>query len=431
MLWRMSAESHLDRIGIMRARLDNLPQRHRSVTLHAAVPDVDFRTPMRWERIPGRHDPCSRNFPSHACHGKPLAIGISLAEIAGITRSWQRPARAGPRDWHNACGNCGNPRHGTPARYRDRFESRAERAERSETHSGPIAVRKYSSGCHWEEKWLDRRPARQLAGSLAGQWELADVVLWRPLTQGGRGEAPRAISKFPIVSMRESRKPRAMVLTYSGLLRPKVLIVMRKSVCSRLKFSLEGMRVSVVRSVALRDLRRGRLFRLGIGHDRRTLHLVEILPRQPLETRGVLAADCGAHGELLCQWIDLPAAAMELVVQVRPGRHAGRADKADDLALAHGDTGFDARSDPRHVRVGSGDVAGVLQLHVVAVAAVGSCHHDLAGPGRQDRRARRRCEVDAGVQRAEAQDRMLAHAEAGCDLRGIHRRAQEGTHHAL
>jgi hypothetical protein len=41
--------------------------------------------------------------------------------------------------------------------------------------------------------------------------------------------------------MRESRKPRAMVLTYSGLLRPKILIVMRKSVCSSLPFSLEGM----------------------------------------------------------------------------------------------------------------------------------------------------------------------------------------------
>ena len=159
----------------MLARLDNLPQRHRWVTLHAAAPDVDFRTSMRCERIPGRHDPCSRNFPSHACHGKPPAISISLAEIAGITRSWQRPARAGPRDWHIACGNCGNPRHGPPARYRDRFEGRAERAERSETHSGPIAVRKYSSGCHWEEKWHDRRPARQLVGSLAGQRELADV----------------------------------------------------------------------------------------------------------------------------------------------------------------------------------------------------------------------------------------------------------------
>src|SRR5260370_28075233 len=96
MLWRTSAEPHLDRIGIMLARLDNLPQRHRSVTLHAAAPDDDFRTSMRCERIPGRHDPCSRNFSSQACHAKPPAIGISLAEIAGITRSWRRPARAGP-----------------------------------------------------------------------------------------------------------------------------------------------------------------------------------------------------------------------------------------------------------------------------------------------------------------------------------------------
>jgi hypothetical protein len=93
----------------MLARLDNLPQRHRSVTLHAAAPDVDFRTPIRCERIPGRHDACLRNFPSRACHAKPLAIGISLAEIAGIKKSWQRPARAGPRDWRIACGNCGNP----------------------------------------------------------------------------------------------------------------------------------------------------------------------------------------------------------------------------------------------------------------------------------------------------------------------------------
>src|SRR5580700_8399138 len=140
MLWRMSAEPHLDRIGVMLACLDNLPQRHRSVTLHAAAPDVDFRTSMWYERIPGRHDPCSRNSPSRACHAKPPAIGISLAEIAGITRSGQRPARAGPRDWHNACGNCGNPRHGPPAGHRDRNWGGAERAERSETHfSGPYS----------------------------------------------------------------------------------------------------------------------------------------------------------------------------------------------------------------------------------------------------------------------------------------------------
>jgi hypothetical protein len=47
--------------------------------------------------------------------------------------------------------------------------------------------------------------------------------------------------------MRESRKPRAMVLTYSGLLRPKILIVMRKSVFPRVRFSLEGMLNSFTR----------------------------------------------------------------------------------------------------------------------------------------------------------------------------------------
>jgi hypothetical protein len=88
----MPVEPHLDWIGIMRARLDNLPQRHRSVTLHAAAPDVDFRTSMRRERIPGRHDPCSRNSPSHASHAKAPAIGISLAEIA------ETPAMARPPD---------------------------------------------------------------------------------------------------------------------------------------------------------------------------------------------------------------------------------------------------------------------------------------------------------------------------------------------
>jgi hypothetical protein len=161
----------------MLARLDNLPQRHRSVTLHAAAPDVDFRSSMRCEKIPGRHDPCSRNSPVRACHAKPPAIGISLAEIAGITRSWQRPARAEPRDWHNACGNCRNPRHGPPDRYLDRIEGRAERAERLETHFlGPMAVRKYSWGRHSKEKGHDCRPARQARRQFRG-----------PTGIGGRG----------------------------------------------------------------------------------------------------------------------------------------------------------------------------------------------------------------------------------------------------
>src|SRR5882672_5413101 len=44
-------------------------------------------------------------------------------------------------------------------------------AETAETHfSSPIAVRKYSWGRHWKEKWHDRRPARQLVGSFGRPW---------------------------------------------------------------------------------------------------------------------------------------------------------------------------------------------------------------------------------------------------------------------
>jgi hypothetical protein len=116
----MPAEPHLDWIGIMRARLDNLPQRRRSVTLRAAAPDVDFRT-------------------LYAARKNSRSPRSVLAQF-----SVPRLSRQGTGHWHIACGNCGNPRHGPPARYRDRNEGRAER---SETHfSGPIAVRKYSWG---------------------------------------------------------------------------------------------------------------------------------------------------------------------------------------------------------------------------------------------------------------------------------------------
>jgi hypothetical protein len=178
----------------MLARLDNLPQHHRSVTLRTAAPDVDFRTSMRRERIPGRHDPCSRNSPSHACHAKAPAIGITLAETAE-TPPWA--ARPIPRQTRGQGGKVGNP------------------------FCGPYSGTQVFLEGHWEEKWHDRRPARQLVGSLAGQRELADVGSMVPTYSRRPWRSPAAIRKFPIVSMRESRKPPAMVLTYSGLLRPK------------------------------------------------------------------------------------------------------------------------------------------------------------------------------------------------------------------
>ena len=147
-------------------------------------------------------------------------LAYRLRKLREVTRSSQRPVRAGRRDWHNACGNCGNPRHDPPARYRDRIEGRAER---SETHSsGPVAVRKYSRVATGRESGatvvlLEDSPAVWQAN---GNWRTSWVIRCT-ISRLGRGEAPRATGKIPIFSVRESRKPRPMVLAYSGLLRPE------------------------------------------------------------------------------------------------------------------------------------------------------------------------------------------------------------------
>ena len=77
MLWRMSAGPSPERIGIMFARLDDLPQ-------HRGRADVDFRASMRYERIPGRRGRRTRNSVSYSCRAELSAIGKTLAEIAEI-----------------------------------------------------------------------------------------------------------------------------------------------------------------------------------------------------------------------------------------------------------------------------------------------------------------------------------------------------------
>jgi hypothetical protein len=150
MLWRMSAEPHLDRIGIMLVRLDNLPQRHRSKTLHAAAPEVDFRTSVRCggaKEFPVatiRAGAISRPTPAPPSHRR---LAYRLRQL----REFQDPdsGRAAPglEIGLTLAETAETPAMGRPARYRDRIEGRAER---SETHSDPIAVRKYSWGRHWE-----------------------------------------------------------------------------------------------------------------------------------------------------------------------------------------------------------------------------------------------------------------------------------------
>jgi hypothetical protein len=166
MLWRMAAEPRLDRIGIMLARRDDLPQRHRSVTLHVATPDVDFRTSMRWGSMCSRDDPGSRNSPFPACHAKPLTIGISLAEIAGIANSWQQQqASAEPRDWPKRLRKLRKPPP-WPARW-------ASRQKLGWCGKGGNPFFSYIDTKvflwdHWVEKWHDRRTAHRLFGGPMG-----------------------------------------------------------------------------------------------------------------------------------------------------------------------------------------------------------------------------------------------------------------------
>jgi hypothetical protein len=157
----------------MLARVDKLPQRHCWVTLRAAAPDVDFRTSVRCERIPGLHVPCLRNSPSRVCRAKPRG------------------------HWHIACGNCGNykslaaaaglhraarlayrvrklrkapPWPARPGPHQNRGQ--AERLERSETHFSPISVRTYSWGRQREQKGQDhlRLDCSSAVSRVNGDW---------------------------------------------------------------------------------------------------------------------------------------------------------------------------------------------------------------------------------------------------------------------
>src|SRR5205823_77745 len=76
----------------------------------------------------------------------------------------------------------------------------------------------------------------------------------------------------------------------------------------------------------------------------------------------------GTH--VLAARVGGPAAHQELVVQVRPGREAGRADVADRLALIHPLPRVQAAGEPRQVTVPRPNAVDVSQLDEVAVSGV-------------------------------------------------------------
>src|SRR5262249_56597693 len=100
----------------------------------------------------------------------------------------------------------------------------------------------------------------------------------------------------------------------------------------------------------------------------------------------------------------------------RAGRASGGADLADDLADA--DHLPDLDVDLREVAVAGGEPVAVVDLDQVAVAALAAGHGDDAGGGRMHRLAVVAAQVDAGVHRRLAEERIGAHAERRAHVPG-------------
>jgi hypothetical protein len=161
------------------------------------VPDAQPSTRPSTPAVPAGSASAALCCPTQGVHlNRPLAYHLrKLRELQDRGRG--RPA-LGLEIGITLAETAENPRHGPPARHRDRKQGRAERAERSETHfSGPIPVRKYSWDGHWKEKWHGRRPVRQLVGSWAGQWELADVGSMVPTYSGWPWRSSASHQKIP------------------------------------------------------------------------------------------------------------------------------------------------------------------------------------------------------------------------------------------
>ncbi len=217
------------------ARLGNLPQRHGAADFARGAPDADFRTYGRCKEFV-RLDPCLRNFLFRNCgHANPPGIRISLAQIAGITKSRQRAADA-PLAIGISLAEKQQPPFGLPA-WIPRDGGRVVR-ETAETHFFPYdRYERYS----WARTFMTvmlaspttiqaivffppwppllprsteqkvplstcarGRPARQLVG-VSVDWNM--WVLWCPLIRRVRGRSPASHLCTPPFSMLESRKP--------------------------------------------------------------------------------------------------------------------------------------------------------------------------------------------------------------------------------
>src|SRR5579863_4286395 len=144
-----------------------------------------------------------------------------------------------------------------------------------------------------------------------------------------------------------------------------------------------------------------------------------------LETGERIAVKHAAARQLDPHRIDEAAIDDDFEMDVRAGRQSGRADEADDLALAHAAADLEPARERGHVAIGGLITVVVAKANVFAVAALEPDLLDLAVAGGKDRRAERRTPVDAGVHFADVQHGMRAPAERRSLDAGRHRLAHQ------
>ena len=96
-------------------------------------------------------------------------------------------------------------------------------------------------------------------------------------------------------------------------------------------------------------------------------------------------------------YIDLFIVADDFVMEMRPCRHPGHADIADDLSLRDARPIMYSGGEPTEVAVSGVEVRIVADFHVVAVAVIAPGLDDDAASRGENRRALGSREVDAAV----------------------------------
>ena len=181
----------------------------------------------------------------------------------------------------------------------------------------------------------------------------------------------------------------------------------------------------LLRAAALPDGEGPAHRRLDLEHRRRARRRYRSVHRSGARAEGVrhragAGRGCGVEaGQLAAEQlvagveeflrIDRFAVDARLVVQMRAGRAAGRAELADHLADA--DLVADRDVDLRQMAVAGRKPVAVIDLDHLAVAAAPAGDGDGAGGGGVDRLADFAAEIDAGVHRGLVHERIHANAE--------------------